>query len=120
MKKTKFMLVQIIMVLLVGWVFGSTALAKTPDHAKGGKGTEMKNANASEQGKANANTHAGFVNEVEPEPVEEPPAEEPPAEEPPAEEPPAEEPPAEEPPSDVDDCVNSGGTYYDGYGCFYL
>lgn len=109
MKKTKFMIVQIIMVLLVGWVFGSTALAK------GGKGSEMKNAHASERGKANANAQAGFVNDVEPEP-----AEEPPVEEPPAEEPPAEDPPAEEPTSDVDDCVNSGGTYYDGYGCFYL
>lgn len=104
MKKTKIMIVQVIMVLLVGWVFGSTALAK------GEKGSEMKNAHASEQDKANANSHAGFTNEVEPEPVEEPPAEEPPAE----------EPPAQETPSGVDDCVNSGGTYYDGYGCFYL
>ncbi len=114
MKKTKFMIVQIIMVLLVGWVFGSNALAKE------GKGIQMKKDHARKLAQDIADIHAGFVTEVVDAQAEQPPAEEPPVEEPPAEEPPAEEPPAEEPTSSVDDCVNSGGTYYDGYGCFYL
>jgi len=66
MKNAKFWLVQIAMVAIVSLVFGSPVFAGPPDHAKGEKGVEMKNANASEQGKANANAKAGFEDAVVP------------------------------------------------------
>jgi hypothetical protein len=60
MKNAKFWFVQIAMVAIVGLIFGSPVLAGPPDHAKGAKGVEMKNAHGTAQD-GNANPNAGFV-----------------------------------------------------------
>ena len=59
MKNAKFWLVQIAMVAIVSLVFGSPVFAGPPDHALG-KGVEMKNLNASDKAKENANDKANF------------------------------------------------------------
>lgn len=49
------------MVAIVGLAFNSSVFAGPPDHAKGDKGVEMKNANASDKAKDKANENAGFT-----------------------------------------------------------
>ena len=66
MKNAKFWLVQIAMVAIVSLVFGSPVFAGPPAHAKGEKGLEMKNANASDKAVENANDKAGFEDRVVP------------------------------------------------------
>jgi len=60
MRKAKFWVMQIVMIAIVGLVFGSPVLAGPPDHAKGVKGVEMKNLNADDNAKDNANENANF------------------------------------------------------------
>ena len=65
MSKTKFWLVQIVMLVMVSLVFGSAAFAGPPDHAKG-KGAEMSttahnnHSDGHAQGGSNANSNAAF------------------------------------------------------------
>ena len=43
MRKTKFWLFQIVMLVMLSLLFGSPVFAGPPDHAKGKKGAEMSN-----------------------------------------------------------------------------
>lgn len=81
MVKTKFWLIQLLMISVISLILGASAFAKAPAHSKG---SDMKNAHASDQAKSKANSNAGFANATDPGPVDEPPVEEPPADEPPA------------------------------------
>ena len=82
MRKTKFWLVQIVMLVMVSLVFGSAAFAGPPDHAKG-KGAEMSTAahnnhsGGHAQGGYHANENAAFeldssdpVPDPEPDPID--------------------------------------------------
>lgn len=101
MSKTKFWLVQIVMVAIVSLVFGSPVFAGPPDGK--GKGAEMSNtaltnhAGGHSQSIDYANGNAAFMGNSEPDPVPDP-----------------------EPEPDIDPaqaCVESGGTWWDGQ-CF--
>jgi len=78
MRKTKFWLVQIVMLILVSLVFGSAAFAVLPDHAKGKKGAEMSytaltnHAGGHSQGMLHANGNAAFMGTSVPDPDPEP------------------------------------------------
>ena len=90
MSKTKFWLIQILLVAIVSLVFGSPVFAGPPDHAKGKKGAEMSynaltnhaSGSGNVQAVNKADGNAAFMGASEEPPAEEPPAEEPPAEEP--------------------------------------
>ncbi len=77
MRKTKFWLIQIVMLILVSLVFGSAAFAVLPDHSKG-KGaaksyTALTNhAGGHSQAMSHANGNAAFMGDSEPEPDPEP------------------------------------------------
>ena len=88
MRKTKFWLVQIVMLVMVSLVFGSAAFAGPPDGK--GKGADMSmmaltnhaSGSGNVQAVNKADGNAAFMGASEEPPAEEPPAEEPPAEEP--------------------------------------
>jgi len=66
MSKTKFWLVQIVMLVMLSLVFGSAAFAGPPDHAKG-KGAEVSttahnnHSGGHAQGGYHANDNAAFM-----------------------------------------------------------
>jgi len=66
MRKTKFWLIQIVMLVMVSLVFGSAAFAGPPDNAKG-KGAEMSktahdnHSGGKAQGGYHANDNAAFM-----------------------------------------------------------
>lgn len=80
---TSFLFILMFMFVLMG---NATTVFAGP-----GKDNSKACENASDKGKANANSNSALGNCDETPPADEPPAEEPPAEEPPAEDPPAEE-----------------------------
>jgi len=77
MRKTKFWLIQIVMLVMVSLVFGSAAFAGPPDNAKG-KGAEMSktahdnHSGGKAQGGYHANDNAAFMDASEPDPDPEP------------------------------------------------
>jgi len=98
MSKTKFWLVQIVMLVMLSLVFGSAAFAGPPDHSKG-KGAAMStlalsnHAGGNSQGMSHANDNAAFMGDSEPVPDPEP---------------------DPDPIDPAADCVANGGIWYNG------
>ena len=69
MWKTKFWLIQIVMLVMVSLVFGSAAFAGPPEHSKG-KGVVMSKAHASQVAQTNdkVSDNAAFYEEASPPP----------------------------------------------------
>lgn len=101
MRKTKFWLIQIVMLVMVSLVFGSAAFAGPPEHSKGKKGAEtsrMALTNHASGGNVHAidaaNENAAFYEASAPvDPVPDP-----------------------EPEDDPTDCPE-GTFYFEGFGC---
>lgn len=100
MRKTKFWLVQIVMLILVSLVFGSAAFAGPPDHSKGKGAAKSYTAHNNHsgghaQGGYHANGNAAFMGTSVPDPDPDPD-------------------PEPDPIDPAQDCLDSGGTWYNG------